>query len=96
MIVENGQLTFDAEGDDNPSSRYFSRTLHVPSRWSGITLGRGYDIKFKKQRAVMNDLSRIGIAWQVAAKISRGVGKSGNSAKKYIKVGIFVLMIEKE
>ena len=87
MKVENGQLTFDAEGNDNPDSPYFSRRLHVPSRWSGITLGRGYDIKYKKKRTVMNDLLRTGIAWHIAMKISGGVGKSGNSAKKYIKVG---------
>ena len=86
LIVENGLLTFDAEGNDNPRSRYFSRRLHVPSEWSGITVGRGYDIKYKKKYAVFRDLTRVGIASWAADKISGGVGKSGSSARKYIRV----------
>ena len=86
LIVENGQLTFDAEGNDNPRSRYFSRRLHVPSDWSGITVGRGYDIKYKTKNAVLRDLRGVGIVSWIADKISGGVGTYGSSARKYIRV----------
>lgn len=85
-MVENGQLTFDAEGNDNPRSRFFSRKLHVPTAWSGITVGRGYDIKYKNYRTVYRDLVGTGIAKNLAKKIANGVGKRGRTARKYIKV----------
>ena len=80
-------MTFDAEGNDNPGSRYFSRKLHVPSAWSGITVGRGYDIKYKKKTVVLRDLRAIGLGGHYAKIIAGGVRKFGGKAKKYIKVG---------
>ena len=45
LIVESGQVTFDAEGNDIESSRYFSRVIHWPGNTeSGVTIGRGYDM----------------------------------------------------
>ena len=92
LIVENGQLTFDAEGNDNPKSAYFSRKLHVPSAWSGITVGRGYDIKYKSYKTVLKDLTKVGVDGKIAKKIARGVGKRGKRAKKYIKVCLYCLL----
>ncbi|XP_065058978.1 uncharacterized protein LOC135686636 [Rhopilema esculentum] len=85
LKVDEGQVTFDAEGNDNPRSRYFSRKLHVPSAWSGITVGRGYDIKYKRKKVVLRDLRAIGLGDLYAKKIAGGVGKFGGKAKKYIK-----------
>lgn len=44
LTVPKGQLTFDAEGNDNNDSPYFSRHIHWPGGVSGITIGRGYDL----------------------------------------------------
>ncbi|TOD66167.1 hypothetical protein CGJ60_05560 [Vibrio parahaemolyticus] len=50
LTVPKGQFTFDSEGDDNPSSPYFSRQAHVPNNSgvvvgrSGVTIGRGLDM----------------------------------------------------
>ena len=35
----------DSEDNDKPRSIYFSRKPHVPSSASGVTHGRGYDLK---------------------------------------------------
>ena len=88
--MDHGQLTFDAEGNDNPNSRYFSRKLHVPTAWSGITVGRGYDIKYKRKNTVLRDLLSVGIEKKIAVKISTGVGKRGRTARRYIKVLISI------
>ena len=85
LKVKRGQLTFDAEGDDKKGSRYFSRVPHVPTSSSGITLGRGYDLKHKSQKKVFKDLESIGISKCTAAKFSKGVGIKGNEAKNYLK-----------
>jgi len=49
-----GGLTFDAEGQER-RGRYFSRVAHVPGPWSGVTIGRGYDLKYRKADEVVND-----------------------------------------
>eukprot|EP00794_Sanderia_malayensis_P007036 gene7035-7825_t len=85
LKVKKGQITFDAEGNDNPRSRYFSRKLHVPSRWSGVTIGRGYDIKYKSKRMVVRDLRTAGISSKDASKISKLVGKSGRTARASLR-----------
>ena len=59
---------------------------HVPTRYSGITLGRGYDLKYKTPEKVFKDLRRIGIPKSYAEKFSKGAGLNGNSAKNYLKV----------
>lgn len=43
-----GQLTFDAEGNDNPNSPYYSRKPHLPPSPSGVTVGRGLDLSTTK------------------------------------------------
>jgi hypothetical protein len=45
FIVERGQITFDLEGLESPGSRYHSRKAHHPTPISGVTIGRGYDLK---------------------------------------------------
>jgi hypothetical protein len=40
-----GLITFEAEGVENQSSPYHSRYFHVPTPSSGLTIGRGYDMK---------------------------------------------------
>ena len=90
LKVSHGQITFDAEGNDNPKSRYFSRKAHVPSSSSGITLGRGYDLKEKTEAKVYKDLVDSGISEATAKKFSKGAGLSGQGAKDYVKVEYLV------
>ena len=44
FTVPAGQLTFDSEGNDSPSSPYYSRVASIPPSPSGITIGRGLDL----------------------------------------------------
>ena len=85
LQVNRGQITFDSEGNDQPGSIYFSRKAHVPSSASGITIGRGYDLKERTQPKVYSDLVGIGIPASIARKFSNGVGLKGQTARNYLK-----------
>ena len=84
--MNRGQITFDSEGNDRVGSIYFSRKPHVPSSGSGITIGRGYDLKERKQPQVYRDLVGIGIPASIARKFSNGVKLKGQTARNYLKV----------
>lgn len=79
-----GQLTYDAEGNNDPNSRYFSRKPHVPGAWSGLTIGRGYDMKLKSYAKIIADLTRAGISHDIADKFAGASGGAGNEAAKYL------------
>lgn len=81
LIVPYGQLTFDAEGNDDPGSQYYSRKAHVPPGGSGVTVGRGYDLGNFSQAKVGEGLVRAGIEptpWEGA------FGLKGNAAKQWL------------
>lgn len=82
-----GKITFDAEGDDTPSSRYYSRVLHWPGNsLSGVTIGRGYDLGNRNREEVYNDLTEAGVSDEIAHKISLGHGLKGDAAKDFVNV----------
>jgi len=80
-----GQVTYDSEGNDDSQSQYFSRRPHVPSSKSGVTIGRGYDMKTKNKNKIKNDLITSGVNLTIADKLSSAAGKSGGIAEIYIK-----------
>ena len=84
LIVRRGQVTFDAEGNDIPNNAYFSRVLHWPGGASGVTLGRGYDMRHRTQSAVFSDLSAAGVEAVSAENFSRGAGLSGQDARDFV------------
>lgn len=87
LNVENGQLTFDVEGNDiedasDPLHKYFSRKVHWPGGASGITIGRGYDLGQRPNP--QSDLAAVDIgepllSWLIGAK-----GLQGVAAKNYL------------
>lgn len=81
--VDAGQLTFDAEGMEQ-RGRYFSRTPHVPTDSSGVTLGRGYDMYQKKPEQISADLRDCGIEATYADQFGKAAGLSGAAAKAFI------------
>ena len=84
LTVEKGQLTFDAEGNDNQNSIYFSRRAHWPPVGdSGITIGRGYDIG--QQPNVRDDLKKAGIEGEYLNWLVGAAGKRKNDAKIYLE-----------
>lgn len=77
-----GSLTFDAEGQEG--GPFHSRRLHVPGATSGVTLGRGYDMKMRSQAAVRRDLVAAGLDPEEAARLCKGARLSGEDARAFI------------
>ncbi len=77
-----GHVTWDSEGTEG--GRYHSRKLHVPSGASGLTLGRGYDLRRKSVTTLQSDLIAAGLDTKYVAVLTKAVGLSGASAKQFI------------
>ncbi|SDR76265.1 hypothetical protein [Pseudomonas oryzae] len=85
-IIKEGQITFDAEGNNIPSSPFFSRVIHWPgNELSGVTLGRGYDMGFRSDSEIYNHMKSAGLKHDQAAKIAQAHGKKGTVAQKFVK-----------
>ncbi|MCC4107085.1 hypothetical protein [Serratia ureilytica] len=83
--ILEGRLTYNAEGNDISSSIYYSRVIHWPGNdLSGVTLGRGYDMGGRTEANVYSDMVASGIPSEQAAKISKGAGLKGNSARDFV------------
>lgn len=77
-----GVVTFDSEGTEG--GRYHSRILHVPSEFSGLTLGRGYDMKEKSGAKIVSDLGKAGVNANAASIFITASGKHGATARQFI------------
>lgn len=72
--VARGQLTFDAEGIEQPGHPGHSRRLHWPGGASGPTIGRGYDLKLRTAAEVEADLVAAGVPGETAKAYAKGAG----------------------
>lgn len=84
FIVRRGQVTFDAEGNETSGSPYFSRHLHWPGGASGVTLGRGYDMRYRTSNTVYSDLTAAGVEPSLSRKFARGAGLYGQAARDFV------------
>lgn len=82
-MPSRGILTFEAEGTEG--GRYHSRKPHVPSSASGVTIGRGYDMKMRTGSGIVADLQRAGLSPTDAAKFRHASGKAGQTASDFIR-----------
>ena len=78
-----GRLTFDGEGQEG--GPFHSRHFHVPSSSSGLTIGRGYDMKLRSKSQVRDDLVAAGLDSAQAALISQAAGMKGDQAEEFIE-----------
>jgi uncharacterized protein (TIGR02594 family) len=83
LKVKEGQVTFDAEGQD--SGAYFSRVCHWPGGNSGVTIGRGYDLGSRTAKGVLANLKSAGITGAQATTLSTGAGLKGQAAGDWVK-----------
>ncbi len=83
LIVSRGQITFDVEGNDNPNSPYFSRHTHWPAGASGVTIGRGYDMRHRSRSEVESALLTAGVPAATAKALAKGAGLSGRRAQRF-------------
>ena len=83
LKVKNGQITFDAEGNDDEKSIYFTRKAHWPGGVSGVTIGRGYDLAHRgSKEQILKELKSVGID---NSKFEGAIGLSGEKAKDWLK-----------
>lgn len=75
-------LTYNAEGSDDPSSRYFSGHLHWPGGASGVTIGHGFDFKEREEEDVRTILESANIpeSW-----LTEACGLKGQAAQKFVE-----------
>ncbi|HEX8528281.1 hypothetical protein [Allosphingosinicella sp.] len=71
---KRGLVTFESEGVEKPGSKLHSRVFHVPTNSSGLTIGRGDDMKMKTKAQIAADLKSAGAAPADAATISAAAG----------------------
>ena len=95
LNVEEGQLTFDAEGADyitavNPFRQqqypFFSRILHWPGGRSGVTLGRGYDMRERSTEEIYSALRLAGIEEYRAVLCSKAAHLKNRQAAQFVEV----------
>ncbi len=96
LLVQEGQLTFDYEGVDyitavepfrQPARMpWFSRILHHPSSDSGVTLGRGYDMKKRSAGSILYTLRQSGLEEYKAQICAKAAYLQGKQASDFIKV----------
>lgn len=84
LTVSSGQVTFNAEGNDIPTSLFFSRHIHWPKGVSGVTIGRGYDMGHRSADKIISDLVLAGVPQAQALSMSRGKGLTGESAGRFV------------
>ena len=82
MTPAKGRLTWEAEGQEG--GRYHSRILHVPSAASGLTLGRGYDLRERSRAEVTRHLAAAGLPASTASLIAGAVRLTGSAAEQFI------------
>ena len=77
-----GLVTWESEGTEGGT--FHSRVLCVPSDASGLTLGRGYDMKERTTASIIQDLTASEVSLANAKLISKAAGLSGADARKFI------------
>ncbi|WP_261643410.1 peptidoglycan-binding protein [Erwinia mallotivora] len=95
LRVHEGQITFDAEGSDYITAvepfrqnRYpnFTRILHWPEARSGVTLGRGYDMRERSAGEIHSTLRQAGIEEYKAVICSKAAHLKSRQAAQFVKV----------
>ncbi|MGG7449112.1 peptidoglycan-binding protein [Kosakonia oryzendophytica] len=93
LNVSIGQYTFDNEGQDiyfiplrAKRMKYFSRILHHPDQNSGVTIGRGFDMKKRSVGNIYNAMRIAGIPEYKCVICSKASGLYGREADQFVSV----------
>ena len=73
-----------------------SNLLYWPKGNSGVTIGAGYDMKFRTPEEIMSTLTSIGVDPDIAAKIAQGAGLSGQDAQNFVRQNQSLLSLTEE
>ncbi len=85
FVPEKGWITWVAEGNNDSKSQFYSRKAHWPQGASGVTIGRGYDMKERTKEEVFSDLTEAGVSVENANLLKEGAGLTQNAAKDFVK-----------
>jgi hypothetical protein len=77
------EMTFNSEGQEG--GPYHSRTPSVPDANSGVTVGRGYDMKMRMYGQIVQHMTTAGVPANWRDALGKASGKAGPTAKKYIQ-----------
>lgn len=77
-----GTVTWASEGTEGGT--FHTRCFSVPSATSGLTIGRGYDMKDRTPQSVSTDLVAVGLAQARVATIKKAAGLSGSEARNFV------------
>jgi hypothetical protein len=82
-----GLLTWESEGreDVHYTHPLFSRKLHHPSPNSGVTIGRGYDMKEKMPSQIIEDLTSSWVDENTAQQMAKGFHLDGIRADHFVR-----------
>ncbi|UUE12036.1 pesticin C-terminus-like muramidase [Dickeya zeae] len=85
--VIEGKITFKSEGIEtsDKNNQYFSRKIHYPGGVSGVTIGRGYDMKYRSTDSIIRDLTSVGIDENIAKKMAKAAHLQGDDAKVFVE-----------
>ncbi|MBU1820011.1 MAG: hypothetical protein KKG00_00685 [Bacteroidetes bacterium] len=81
-------FTYEQEIDH----RGHSLVPHFPGGNSGVTIGPGYDLSHRSPQEIFNDLSAVGVDYEVIGKLIGAAQKSGTEAAAWVAEhgGIFI------
>jgi hypothetical protein len=77
-------ITYRSEGSYDPKSRFYALIPHQPTLSSGVTIGLGYDLGFRKVDQVSSMFRKAGIPWEVTQHYLAAVGLRGVSARNFL------------
>jgi hypothetical protein len=80
---KRGIVTFESEGVESPGGKFHSRVLQVPGESSGVTIGRGYDMKLKSRAKIEKDLIEAGVPKSDAQAMAKAAGLFGPTARPF-------------
>ena len=82
LAPSTGLLTWGAEGTEG--GRFHSRVLQFPPRASGLTLGRGYDMKERTSASIAADLVAAGVDQVNATLLGKASGLTGKARNDFV------------
>ncbi|NQT12943.1 MAG: hypothetical protein HQ582_09345, partial [Planctomycetes bacterium] len=83
LFVARGQMTFDSSGYDTPYST--TRKPSVPGGYSGVRIGRGYDLVRVTREQAESDLRAAGLSEPQVLLYAGAAGLKGDEARKYLR-----------
>ena len=75
-----GEYTYVVEGQESETS-----ILHFPEYNSGVTIGKGYDMRLRKSSDIYSDMISIGMKREDALIVSQASGLHHADAKNFVK-----------